>query len=113
MALVDLAWHCYMDLASAAFYAGRTDQAIHMLEKAARTVAHLAAPNRRLADTLNRMGVLYTHQRRYLRAEQCLRRAVEIFESLPRLDPSRLAIARFNLAGVLETLGRSSEAGEQ
>ncbi len=113
MQLADLTWHCYMDLAGAAFYAGNPEEALGILERAAGAVAHLPPPNRRLAETLVCMGVLHAHAGRLAQAQRCFTQAVEILASDPHASPARLAVARFNLAAVLEARGRADEAARQ
>lgn len=99
-----------MDLASAAFYAGRVEDSLEILERAAAALAHHGPDNRKLADAFNCMGVLHAHVGRYAQAERCFRKAVDILASDPETEPAKLGLARFNLAGTLKARGRMEEA---
>jgi len=100
----------YLDLAEAVYQLGNVDQAAEMLERAAEVAHDLPEDDPRLAQTLNKLGVVRGRQGRHAEAERLLKRAVGIAERSAILSSPELPSYLYNLAAVYRLSGRKQQA---
>jgi tetratricopeptide (TPR) repeat protein len=105
----ELLWQLYTDLAETAFCLGDVSRAVELLLTAAEQAKRLGPNEEKLADTLNRIGVLFYYQRKYDPARALVERALGIHE---RAGGGRVVSARllYNLAGICDAEGDSEKA---
>ena len=99
-----LLWQVYTDLAEAAFALGDLRQATEMLLIAAEEAERLGRNDERLAETLNKLGVLFYYERKYGPAKALVESALGILQrgEADRLDTAKLL---YNLAGIYDADG--------
>jgi hypothetical protein len=99
-----LLWQVYSDLAEAVFALGDLRQATEMLLVAAEEAERLGRNDERLAETLNKLGVLFYYERKYGPAKALVESALGIMQ---RAEADRLSTAKllYNLAGIYDADG--------
>lgn len=104
-----LLWRLYTDLAETAFYLGDLGEATEVLLTAAEQAQRLGPNDDRLADTLNRLGVLFYYQRKYNPARAVVEKALGILAKI-HAPGDVTAKLLYNLAGIYDAEGDSVKA---
>jgi len=104
-----LLWQLYSDAAEAVFYLGGLEQATQLLLTAAEQAQRFGPGDRRLADTLNKLGVLSYYERKFSAARALVERALVIQARTGQegVDRARLL---YNLAGIYDASGDYANA---
>jgi tetratricopeptide (TPR) repeat protein len=104
-----LLWQLYSDAAEAVFYFGGLDQATQLLVTAAERAQRFGPEDRRLLETLNKLGVLFYYKRNYPEAKSLIERALVLQSKIGQDGPERARLL-YNLAGIYDACGDYAKA---
>lgn len=102
-------WNAHKAAGKKAFRDGNYVEAERQFVAALKHIDPLGTGNTRAAATLNNLALVYKRQRKYGKAEICLRRALRIYETA---TPGHVHVANVltNLAGLYHAQGKNAEA---
>src|SRR2546429_2481571 len=103
-------WVATYQQASQAFGGGNYSEAERVLLTVLRSAEKWYPRDRRLADALGMLGKSYRADHNYQEAEPILRRALELYESIPLGDKSEIGRIRLNLGNIYRDQNRYQEA---
>ena len=80
------------------------------LKQALRLAERFGSNDRRVAVTMNALGLVYKDEKKYGEAEKSFRRALEVLDAGGVTETQEVAEMNFNLAGVLVDQGKQQAA---
>src|SRR5579859_3520848 len=100
-------WETYRDAGLQQYQAGHYPEAEKLLRSALQAAEQLNPGGRRVAKTLNDLGLLYEAQGKYAEAEPLYTRSLAIMQSIRGADDFETATVMSNLANFYSRFGKN------